>query len=123
MTTKIKLAAPALTVSAGGEKITLKPFSFGQLPLVAEYITNIITGLDGAEVSIPTLIAKGGEDIMHIIALACGKDRDWLNTIEQDEGIALLGAVVVLNKEQFTKKLMPALQKLAAGMAKAPNSR
>lgn len=120
MSTKIKLTVPTITVHAAGEDIVLKPFSFGQLGPVSQSLGVIADrlGPDGAGVG--ALMAAGGEELMHIVAFACGKPREWLDTIDDyDEGVALVNAVVELNKERFAKKLMPAILGLMAKLAPA----
>lgn len=109
-----KILAPTIAVQAGGEQINIKPFTFGQLPAVTKHIAHIAAGAGHGDISIPALVATGGEDILAVLSIATGKDREWFDTLEDhSEGIALITAVVEANKEMFTKNLLPALTSLA----------
>ena len=114
----IELVAPVEAVEVNGEQIVIKPFTFGQLPAVAKRISAITATIQLDEIRIEELFAEGGEDVLHIIAMACGKPRVWLDTVDMGKGIELLSAVVTLNKEQFVKKLLPALTKMMTGLAR-----
>lgn len=108
------IRTPTFQVQAGGETITIKPFTFGQLPTVTRHIANIAAQATGGDISIPALVATGGEDILAILCVATGKSREWFDTLEDHaEGIALITAVVEANKERFAKNLLPALTNLA----------
>lgn len=117
MSTKIKLTVPTITVHAAGEDIVLKPFSFGQLGHVAESLGYIADRIGPGQVGVGGLMAAGGVELMNIVAFACGKPREWLDTIDDyDEGVALVEAVLELNQERFEKKLIPAITRILAKM-------
>jgi hypothetical protein len=113
-----RLAVPVTVIDSDGaerqESINIRPFTFGQLPAVTKHFAAIAGGLSIEQVSIPALVASGGEDILAIMGIATGKPRAWFDTLDPEGGVALVAAIVAVNKETFAKKLMPALAGLAA---------
>lgn len=114
---EVQITTPFESVTVQGEQIALTSFKFGQLPAITKHIANITSSLHADAVDLPTLIAEGGEDILAILALAVGKPRAWFDTIEPDEGLQLLAAVIQLNSDMFVKKLQPVLSTLVSGLA------
>lgn len=115
-----KLLEQTQYLNINDEPIVIKPFTFGQLPRVAKALAAIASRVPADEgFSIPKLIAEGGEEILEVVAVAAGKSRDWLDEIDPADGFELVGAVVAANAEQFEKKILPAVAKLAATVATA----
>lgn len=114
---KIELTCPTITVVVGEETITIKPFGVGQLPAVAQHLATIAEGwFEGMK--LPMLLAKGGEDVLLVMALATGKPRAWFDSLyDLDKAIEILSAVIQLNQESFTKKLWPAVQAMLPAMS------
>lgn len=111
-----KLLTPTKQVRVNGETLTIAPFGFGQLPLVAELVDEITTKLNGEQIDFMKILANGGESLMQLLSLATGKDREWFDEItDYSEAVELISAVFELNKEQFIKNLLPALATVLPG--------
>ena len=107
-----------LTLSTG-EKITIKPFTFGQLPkalklsqkigqaLANAYNEGKLTDSKVAVTSALEVLADGGEDIIELVGLATGKKREWFDTVPGEDTIDILNAFVEVNKDFFIQKIMP----------------
>jgi hypothetical protein len=106
-----------LEVSAGGQLITVKPFTFGQLPKVMTLSKTIYghisalfdSDIDQTQVIIEAM-AVGGEDLIAMICLSTGKSREWFDTLEMDDGVRLTGAFLEVNLGFFVRKVMPELK-------------
>lgn len=104
-----------------GEVITIKPFTFGQLPKalkIGQKLGVLLSDLyrqgkfeDQANVSqnLMVIIGEGGEDLLELIGLGIGKSREWFDTLQGDDGITLTIAFLEVNIDFFTKKMMPQL--------------
>jgi hypothetical protein len=115
----IKLVAPSADVVVGTETIVIKPFTFGQWPKVIKHIQDALGTKDYSQgVSIPELLAESGESVLELVAIATGKPRSWLDTVEADEGIALVAAVIQVNADTFAKKILPSLEGIGASLTK-----
>ena len=107
-----------VTISTG-ETITIKPFTFGQLPealklsqkigqaLASAYNEGKLTDAKVAVTSALEVLADGGEDIIKLVMLATGKKRDWFDTVPGEDTIDILNAFVEVNKDFFIQKIMP----------------
>lgn len=103
-------------VTIKGETLVVKPFKFAQLPKVFKYVQPIIELLNKSQgLSRPALIAaviaEYGDNVNEIIKLTTGKDQAWIEELESDEGVQVLGAVLEVNFDFFIKKVMPAITK------------
>lgn len=106
-------------VQAGGETLTIKPIKFGQLPQASRLIAPISKQLaaafraDGERTIIDTaalfvdLLASSGEDLLAALGFFTGKPREWFDTLDNDEGLALLNAVFEVNADFFSRKVLP----------------
>lgn len=92
------------SVTAAGETITVRPIKFGQLPQVLKHVGALFSSLEGDELNITRALTEGGEDVLAILAIVTGKPREWFDSLEMDEGIALLTAAVRVNSDVFQKK-------------------
>lgn len=115
------IIAPTREVVVGAETLVIRPFAFSKLPAVAKRLANIALSVQDTEtLDIPSLLADGGDDILAVMALAIGKPVSWFDSLhEWDKGIEILSAIVELNREQFVKKLLPAIQQLVRQMTPA----
>jgi len=120
-----KLFATGQEVTAGGETITLKPFTFGQLPRAIKLLRPItdavgdagIASFDGGDfrlaadwpLRLPVLMDEAGEALVSFVAFAIGKPREWFDTLGADEGIALTKAAFEVNGDFFVKRIAPML--------------
>lgn len=70
-----------------------------------------------------TLIMKameiGGDDLFDLIVMCSNVDREFIDTLEVDEGIKLVGAFLEVNLSFFVQKVMPAFQEAMAKVTEA----
>lgn len=114
MSDDLKALFPGMEVAAGGETITVSPFVFGQLPKVAKCFASIKGVIEGG--NLIEIASAGGEDLLQLLCLAVGKPRAWLDTLQSDEGLALMAAVIQVNRDFFVQRLAPVLQRLTQAM-------
>ena len=108
------------TIHVNGEDLVITPLKFGQLPAVFKHLGALVS--DGAgNVDIVASILNGGEDVLACLSIAINKPREWFDTISTEDGIKLLTAAVLLNKDLFQKKVWPELERLL-GKKPSPSS-
>ena len=103
-----------------GEKISVRPFSFGELPIVLKLLKNVgsyfavhqkngtLKSIDG----MMEIMAVGGENLMQALALNIGKPREWLNDISPEDGVQMTEEFLFMNLNFFTKRVLPAIKAL-----------
>lgn len=108
-----------IEVKAGGETITVLPIKFGKVPqaskLVAPISKQIAAAIkqDGERTVLDTallfvdLLASSGEELLAALGFFVGKPREWFDTLDNDEGLALMNAVFQVNKDFFTRRVLP----------------
>jgi hypothetical protein len=118
-----RLLHTPIDITAQGETISILPFGFGQQPRVMAKLAPLFTTFQAASagdaVSLGDIFEAGGEGLMEVLAIAAKKPREWLDTLDYDEGKALANAVFEANKDTLVKKLLPDLMALMAGKAPA----
>lgn len=102
-----------------GETITIKPFTFGQLPKaikIGQKIGGLLANMyqqgkfeDQSQTSanLMLILSEGGEDLINLMSLGINKPRDWFDQLQGDDGLNLTIAFLEVNIDFFTKKMMP----------------
>jgi hypothetical protein len=107
-----------IEVQVGDEVITVKPFTFGQLPKVMSlsktiygHISSLFTEStpDQAAIIIEAM-SFGGEDFIGLMSLSTGKPRGWFDTLEMDDGVKVAAAFLEANLGFFVRKVLPELK-------------
>ncbi len=132
--------APIITVK--GEKVDIKLFPFGKLPVITSAIGHILdqvgtlpeeviqafTSRDD-EMSNEDFIAMMSRrpeiltfvinlfetchfDVMQLMAVAVRKDIEWVADLDPDKAIEIVFAVAMVNYDFFTKRFKPLFSKL-----------
>jgi len=118
-----------IPVTINGETLTVLPFTFGMLPSVTKHLVPIVnalaesglvgyvldetTKMKSIQISkdwaqrIPAILEAGGENVIALAALAISKPRAFLDTVQLDEGISLVKAIVDVNMDLIAKKVLP----------------
>lgn len=115
------LTVDPVAVELNGEQFQVFPFNWVQLKKVARTLALLraslptVTGFDeegAVQVDFLTLYALHADEVSDLMALAIDKPVDWLAVLSPSEGMDLLAAVLQANKDEFQKKVLPAVQKL-----------
>lgn len=120
-----KLFPGGKEITAGGETLTLKPFTFGMLPRAIKLLRPVTEAVGAAGIAkfeggnfylapdwplkLPQLMDEAGEALVLFIAFAANKPRDWFDTLGADEGIDIAKAVFEVNGDFFVKRVAPKL--------------
>ena len=108
------------TFSVNGEDITIRPFSFGELPIVIGLLKGVGSyfalhqqrGTLNTVEGMMDVISAGGENLIQALALNVGKKRDWFNTVSPEDGVKLMEEFLVMNLSFFTNRVLPAIKVL-----------
>jgi hypothetical protein len=98
-------------IELSGEKIEIKPFTFGQLPKVMELIAKLtepasqIKSFQTQELA--KIFSVFGEDIIQVLSVCLNKPVDFINNLRQDEGILLVKTFIEVNADFFTQTVLP----------------
>lgn len=105
---------PEITVELSSGAISVKPFTFGQLPQVLKKARTVYGGVshlleDGTNEAaiILEIMAAGGEDLLDLVSLSINKPRSFFDTLSMDEGVKLIGAFLEVNLSFFVQKVLP----------------
>ena len=116
---------PNSTVETSSGPVTVKPFTFGQLPLVLKKARTIYGGVahllsDGSNEAAVVLeiMAVGGDDLIDLVCISTGKDRSFFDTLQMDEGVKVVSTFLEVNLSFFVQRVLPqfkeAMEKLQA---------
>ena len=106
------------TFTVNGEEIAIRPFSFGELPIVIGLLKGVGSyfamhqgkGTLNSVEGMMDIISAGGENLIQALALNVGKKRDWFNTVSPEDGVKLMEEFLVVNLAFFTNRVLPALK-------------
>lgn len=106
-----------------GTKVSVQPFRFGQFPKVIRLISGIADRLTGTDEIDPleialALVEDDGVAVLELMALSSNQPLTWCEALPGDDGIALLGKVVEVNLDFFSRRVTPAIVQLSASLAK-----
>jgi hypothetical protein len=116
----IQTIFPGKEVKISGETVTVKPFTFGQLPKVMKLLNKLsgpILASQSAGEAIDTtmlfgLLAEGSDDLVSLISASSGLSVQTINLLQQDEGIELLAAFIEVNGSFFVQRVLPLIKTL-----------
>lgn len=141
---ELNILFPVNEMDLAGEKINLRPFVFGKWTEVIKKSADIVKivldaiNKDGEavlDVSLTKedfkvspqayellfkLINEGGENIYDILAISARKTREWVNNLEGEDGINLLIGTFAVNKDFFSKRVLPLFPKEKTEKAENP---
>jgi hypothetical protein len=118
----LKVLFPGQDITVGGETLTVKPFAFGLLPRVVQLLRKITDALKAPSVDVLQVMEAGGSDLMDLLALTTGKPRAWIDALPLDEGVLLTGTVLEVNRDVFTKAVVPRLSGLFSALGLEPST-
>lgn len=114
MSDDLKALFPGQEVAAGGETIAVSPFKLGQLPKVATAFAKIREVIGSG--NMVEIASAGGDDLLDLLCLAVGRKREWVDSLESDEGLDLMATVIAVNRDFFVQRMAPILQKLTSAV-------
>lgn len=126
MTSPSRLIPKTAEVTLVGKTYTVTQLPFKQFHYLAAAVAPFIGALEavgaGQAISLPYVLAEGGEPLQRVMRLSLGNEGAVVDQIvDYDEGLALLNAVIEVHAEDVKKKLMPGyaslIQKLYAEMS------
>jgi len=114
------LDPPATGVTYRGETLDLKPLTIGAVPPILRLARPVIDEVLNLE-KIPddaagelldfaiTMIDRHGEALFAAVALAIGREREWVEGGDIGEFIDLVRTLVAVNRDFFVQRLLPLL--------------
>ena len=101
-----------------GEILTIRPFSFGELPIVISLLKGVgshfayhqqkgtVTSVEG----IMDIISAGGENLIQALALNTSKPREFFNKISPEDGVRIMQDFLMMNIGFFTNRVLPVIK-------------
>lgn len=109
------LPGESYTLSDGRE-ISISPVPFGKLRLYTEKLISLssrVASVEGLDLNDPAsltlLFDFAFDEIVSLMGLILGKDREWFDTIKLGDGVGILMVMVRQNFDETTKKNVLAL--------------
>jgi len=99
-------------VTVAGTALELTPIRLGELPRILAAVRPIAADLS-AEPDWLALLARHGEAVLELLALATRRDRAWIEGLALDEAVTLAAAVFEVNADFFVRRIAPKVGDLA----------
>ena len=120
-------------VTVAGTALELTPIRLGELPRLLATVRPIAADLSAdlsAEPDWLALLARHGEAVLELLALATRRDRAWIEGLALDEAVTLACAVFEVNADFFVRRVTPSIARsgerlapiLSAGTMPSPGS-
>lgn len=102
----------------GNDTVTIRPFSFGELPIVISLLKGVGSqfayyqskGTLNTVEGMMDVIASGGENLIQALALNTGKERAYFDKISPEDGVKIMQDFLMMNIGFFTKRVLPAIK-------------
>lgn len=102
----------------GTEEITIRPFGFGELPVVISLLKGVGSqfayyqskGTLQSVESMMDIISAGGENLIQALALNTGKDRQFFNKLSPEIGMQIMQDFLMMNIGFFMKRVLPVIK-------------
>lgn len=106
------------TFNVNGQDVTIRHFSFGQLPTVIKLLKGVggtfayykSQGTINSIEAMMDIISVGGENLIEALCLNTGKSRAFFDEISPEDGVTLMLEFLQMNIGFFTKRVVPVLQ-------------
>lgn len=116
-----------LAVTYLGERLEIRPLTVGAVPGIVRLARPVIDAVlqlqdvpdENSEAMVDLaldMIDKHGEALFGAVALAIGREADWVRQGELDEFISLCKRLVEVNRDFFEKRLAPLFGRQAAAL-------
>jgi len=120
-----------ITVTIRGESFEIKQIRVGQLSKVMRIVHPFYEQLkavkDKARINrdpqadtygfdIYALVMEHSDVVLELVSLLVSKPREWVDNLGVDELVQIFGALVEVNLDFFTQRVIPLLSGLAAGL-------
>ena len=108
-------------VTVAGAAVELTPIRLGELPRILAALRPIAADLSADLSAQPdwlVLLARHGEAMLELLALATRRDRAWIEALALDEAVTLAAAVFEVNADFFVRRVAPSIA--SAGERLAP---
>lgn len=113
-------------VEIAGEKIYVKPYTFGKLLKALKYLgklQNVLgAGQDYLEEHFLEVLADHGEDVVGLISLSTDLPVEYFDEIPSDKGLDLAIMTYKVNESFFAQNLLPKLQELFPSSLPTPEA-
>jgi hypothetical protein len=108
-------------VTVAGVAVELTPIRLGELPRILAAVRPIAADCSADLSAQPdwlVLLARHGEAMLELLALATRRDRAWIEALALDEAVTLAAAVFEVNADFFVQRVAPSIA--SAGERLAP---
>lgn len=99
-----------------GEEVTVSPVPFGKLTVFSKTVTSLLVKINEAGVTkiedandIGRVFGIAIEEVIALMGLVLGKNREWFDTITLPDGIGLFTKILEQNFNERTKKNLASL--------------
>ncbi len=101
-----------LMVEAGGEDIAIGHMKTRQIPIMLRCAGPVVQELQQGAMPID-IIGRHGELVIAAVAVATGKDSEWVGQLDPHEFLDLFVAVIEVNSDFFVRVLLPRIVEAA----------
>ena len=122
----LNILFPSSTVELSSGAVTVKPFTFGQLPKVLNKartiygaISHLMDGGGDETLVVIEIMSVGGEDLLELVSLSIGKPREFFDTLQMDEGVRLVSTFLEVNLSFFVQRVLPEFKKAVTNLQAA----
>ena len=126
MSSELQTIVPEpILVSIRGETLEIKQIRVGQISkamrIAHPFYERLKEAKDAAKKSkseeaygfdVYSLVMENTDAILDMVSLLCSKDREWVDNIGLDELVSLFSAIVEVNLDFFTQRVLPLLSGL-----------
>lgn len=115
----------ATSIDINGETLEIRPVTMGRIPGVLREIGHLMPLFQADEPDIPLILMQGGEGLTRAAALLADMPLSWVESLNLAQMADLVGVLLEVNLDFFTRQVAPAMQRLQnrmTGLSSSSNS-
>lgn len=99
-------------VTVSGESLVITPVTIGQYPAFARAVRPLVPAFAGKgdEIDVLELLAEQGDQVLDVVCVAIGREREWVGKMQPDAFIEVAQAVIEVNLNFFVQRLLPRIE-------------
>lgn len=113
-----KIIPIEVPVQIGEEKVVITPIKVREIDPFLTAIDPLVDEFRRENLDITKMILKSHKNIVQAVAVGARKDIEWVESLEIDQLVELVLAIVEANSDFFVNKILPSLTKGLQGLEK-----
>lgn len=108
----------SLPININGENLVISTIKMRDIKPFLENINPILIDLKAENVDYLTIVTNHYSNIVNVVSIAARKDVEWVESLDLNDVVKLIMAIVETNSDFFVNRILPAFVQGLQGLEK-----